>query len=48
MRRVLGGVAVAALMAALASDVSIAGIALWKIALALAGLALFISSGRKA
>ena len=46
MRRALGGVAVAALMAALASDVSIAGIALWKIALA--GLALFISSGRKA
>ena len=47
MVRVLGGVCAAALMAVLASGVSIFGIALWKIALALAGCALFVMSGRK-
>ena len=45
--RLIGGVLAAALMAALASGGAIFGIALWKIALALAGLALFISSSRK-
>jgi hypothetical protein len=47
MVRVIGGVLAAALMAALASGVSIFGIALWKIALALAGCALFVMSGNK-
>jgi hypothetical protein len=45
--RLAGGLAVAALVAGLAAGVSIFGIALWKIALALAGLALFVLSGRK-
>jgi hypothetical protein len=34
-------------MAALASGVTLFGIALWKVALALAGLALFVLGGRK-
>lgn len=47
MVRVIGGVCAAALMAALASGASVFGIALWKIALALAGCALFVMAGRK-
>jgi hypothetical protein len=45
--RLAGGLAIAVVIAALASGVSILGIALWKIVLALAGLALFILSGRE-
>jgi hypothetical protein len=47
MVRVMAGVFAAALMAALASGASVFGIALWKIALAFAGCALFVMSGRK-
>jgi hypothetical protein len=47
MVRLLGGVAAAAFVAAIVSGLSIFGIAFWKIALALAGLALFVWSGRK-
>ena len=44
--RLLGGIGAAVLIAALASDVAISGVALWKIALALLGLGLFVLAGR--
>jgi len=45
--RLIGGVLVAALLAALASDAAVFGIELWKIALALLGAGLFVLAGRK-
>lgn len=45
--RLIGGVLVAALLAALASDAAVFGIELWKIALALLGAGLFVLGGRK-
>jgi len=45
--RLIGGVLVAALLAALASDAAVFGIELWKIALALLGVGLFVLGGRK-
>ena len=44
--RLLGGIGAAVLLAALASDVAIFGVALWKIALAVIGLGLFVLAGR--
>jgi len=44
--RLIGGVLVAALLAALASDAAVFGIAVWKIALALLGAGIFILGGR--
>ena len=44
--RLLGGIGAAVLIAALASDVTLSGVALWKIALALLGLGLFVLAGR--
>jgi len=45
--RLIGGLIAAVLLAALASGVSILGIALWKVVLALLGLGLFALGGRK-
>ena len=45
--RLIGGVLVAALLAALASDAAVFGIEVWKIALALLGVGLFVLGGRK-
>jgi hypothetical protein len=47
MLRAVAGVCAAALVAALASGASVFGVAIWKIALALAGCALFVMAGRK-
>ena len=44
--RLVGGLIAAALLAALASDAAIFGVALWKIALALLGVGLFVLGGR--
>lgn len=44
--RLIGGIAAAVLLAALASDAAVFGVALWKIALALLGLGLFALAGR--
>jgi hypothetical protein len=44
--RLVGGVIAAVLVAALASDAAVFGIELWKIALALLGLGLFVLAGR--
>lgn len=44
--RLLGGIGAAVLLAAFASDAAIFGVALWKIALALLGLGLFVLAGR--
>lgn len=44
--RLLGGIAAAVLLAALASDAAIGGVAVWKMALALLGLGLFVLAGR--
>ena len=44
--RLIGGVLVAALLAALGSDAAVFGIAVWKIALALLGAGIFILGGR--
>jgi hypothetical protein len=45
--RLIGGVLVAALLAALASDAAVSGIAMWKIALALLGGGVFVLGGRR-
>jgi hypothetical protein len=44
--RLIGGILAAALLAALASDAAIFGVALWKIALAFLGIGLFVLAGR--
>lgn len=44
--RLLGGIGAAVLLAALASDAALFGVALWKIALALLGLGLFVLAGK--
>ncbi len=46
MKNALVGVIVAAALAVVAADVSIAGIAAWKIVLAAMGFALFVRGGR--
>jgi hypothetical protein len=43
--KILFGAAAAAVAALIASGASVAGIAVWKIALALAGLAMFVMGG---
>jgi type IV secretory pathway TrbD component len=45
--RMLGGVAVAMVIAVLMSNVALFGVELWKIALALAGVAIFVLGGRR-
>jgi hypothetical protein len=44
--RLIGGIVAAVLLAALASDAAVFGVALWKIALALLGLGLFVLAGK--
>jgi hypothetical protein len=46
MRRAVIGLLVAACAGLVAADASVFGVAVWKIALALLGLVLFVSSGR--
>ena len=46
--RLVGGIIAALLLAAIASDAAVFGIAIWKIALALLGVGLFALGGRRA
>jgi hypothetical protein len=47
MRNALLGIVVAAVLALSASGAAIFGIAVWKIALAVAGAIVFVTAGRK-
>ena len=47
MRNAALGLICAAALALALSDISVFGIALWKIELALAGLVLFVTAGKK-
>jgi len=47
MRNALLGIVVAAVLALSASGATIFGIAVWKIALAVAGAIVFVTAGRK-